>query len=329
MREPIYNKDDVEQIREDYLVKGLGMETIVKKMGKGSRTSLRKIMVDSGIPIRSIQQSNGRILSQEEEDGIIYNYTILGKGLTNSGLPYKVSQDLVKKTLQRNGIKIRSYQEAKDKLRIYAVNDDYFKTQTHNMAYILGLLASDGNIAKKENRISITLHNRDTEILEKIRQEISLTKPLDFFTTNNGDPRVKLDFHSATIKKDLAHYNIVPAKTYSLKFPSFLQEEYIISYIRGMFDGDGSIGIYQNRVSFSIGGASKEVIFGIRDFLSNKYNIYTTNITSKILPSGKLFYTLSYANKASLQIFKILYIDDSLYMKRKKERFMECIAQRT
>ena len=83
-------------------------------------------------------------LSQEQIDTIIYNYVILKKGLIPTGKTVGVSQKVVERVLKENGIQKRTYVEAKDALRVYSVDDDYFKKQNHNMGYILGFIAADG-----------------------------------------------------------------------------------------------------------------------------------------------------------------------------------------
>lgn len=73
---------------------------------------------------------------------------------------------MVKTILQENGIYIRNYIESKDNSRKYSIDDNYFKTQSHNMAYILGLLAADGSVSSKENGVFIQLKADDKKFLK-------------------------------------------------------------------------------------------------------------------------------------------------------------------
>ena len=149
---------------------------------------------------------------------------------------------------------------------MYSLNDNFFKTQSPDMAYILGFIAADGNVAKKENAISIQLHEKDAEILEKIKELTGSSRPLDFYKTSQGRDSVKFQVWSAEWKRDLAVYNIVPNKSLILKPPTFLDEKYYKDYIRGYFDGDGSIWTrkdHLNQCYWDIVGASKEMIVWI------------------------------------------------------------------
>ena len=85
-------------------------------------------------------------LSEEIERKIIYNYVELKQGLNTVGRNFGVSQYMVEKTLKKYGIKKRTYTEAKQTGRKFPCNDNFFKVQNSNMAYILGLLAADGSV---------------------------------------------------------------------------------------------------------------------------------------------------------------------------------------
>lgn len=190
------------------------------------------------------------------------------------------------------------------------------------MAYILGLIASDGNIAKKENSITIQLSIKDKDILEKIKEITKSSRPLDNYITKNNRDTIKFSVHSSEWKKDLKVYGIVPAKTFILKPPNFLQKQYWIDYIRGYFDGDGTI--YSttgcnNR--FEIIGASKDVIEQIRLFLSNNYNI-TCSLQERTLSNGTKIFKITYSSKEDLiKLYHLFYDNSELYIKRKKEKF--------
>lgn len=204
--------------------------------------------------------------------------------------------------------------------RLYTVNDNYFSTESHNMAYILGILASDGNIAKDENKITIELSIIDKELLERIAQELNLTKELSEYITAKGSHLVKLSFNSIQIKKDLATYNIVPSKTFILKPPS-LQAEFVPDFIRGYFDGDGMVSSKaRERIFVEIGGASKELIEFIKLSLES-YGIQCPPMAIRRMSSGNKFYLLHYSVKSSEKIYHLFYDNESLYLKRKKDKF--------
>lgn len=314
--------DNFEEIREKYVKENKSLMSLAEEY-HCNRQTVRKLLADHGIKIRNAKKQNSKQVPQEIQDQVIYNYNVLRMGLIPSGKPFNLSQQAVKTILQKNGVYIRSYVESKDNLRKYQINDDYFKTQSHNMAYILGFLAADGNVSKKENGISINLRSHDKEILEKINKEIGNTRPVKtYMRTDKKGEMAKLAFWSSTIKKDLAHYGIVPNKTFIIQPPELLLPEYRISYIRGYFDGDGTIAKTGYSYQFGISGASKAIIEWIRDILSTQYNITTTmRIEKEKLSEGRDWYILSYYGERVKKIYDILYVENSLFLERKFKRF--------
>lgn len=322
-----FEPEQIQEIIEKY-INGV-TKTALSKEYNVSNTVINRIFAENGISSRSVSEANSKQVPEEIAEKVIYNYCVLKKGLIPSGAPFGLQQYMVEKVLKEYGIQKRTYVESKDLLRKYEVKDDYFKTQSHNMAYILGLIASDGNIAKKENCIRIQLADYDKEILDKVNEELGNTRPVKVHPRSDSDhDTADLRVFSSTMKKDLAHYNIVPNKTETLKPPYFLQKEFIISYIRGYFDGDGSVseaGTNRNVLNFSICGASKEVLEWMRSYFAEEYAIINNGLYKDTLPSGKPFWRLSYYSDKAKKIYSLLYNNNGLYMARKYERFTQLV----
>lgn len=319
----------LEEFWEDICKKYINEKCSLMSLAKEyhcDRQTVRNLLKSHNIEIRDVKHQNKKDIPKETQEKVIYNYTVLKKGLIPSGKPFGLSQRMVKTILQENGIYIRNYIESKDNSRKYSIDDNYFKTQSHNMAYILGLLAADGSVSSKENGVFIQLKADDKKILEDINKELKNTHPIKVYSCIKEERKeeiAKLSFWSSTIKKDLAHYGIIPNKTFILKPPEFLLPEYCISYIRGYFDGDGCIFLNNYTPGFSIGGASKDLIQWIRDFLSIQYNIQTILRTVKgKLSENRDWYEITYYGDRARQIFNILYVKDSLYMERKYKKFL-------
>ena len=259
------------------------------------------------------------------ERQVIYNYLELKQGLTTAGQEYGLSQYMVEKILRKYGVKKRTYTESKQESRKYSCNDDYFKMQSPNMAYILGLIASDGSVSKKENLIAIQLLESDKSILEEIRGETQSERPLAMYTRKNtGHIVATFRVWSKSWKDDLTHYGIVPNKTFILKPPELLKPEYRIDFIRGYFDGDGSI--YQvpsqNKLGVDIVGASKEMIEWIHNELVNHYHLMLPRPTTEVLNNGTVMYKVRTNSKEEVKkIYELFYSNGGLCMQRKKRKF--------
>lgn len=270
--------------------------------------------------------------SQEIIDKVIDNYVNKHMGRLASGREFGLSDRAVKKILKDAGIRLRTHREAiilrNKRLKKYDNNSNYFSTESPNMAYIMGFIAADGTIRKRENSIKITVSRRDRELLEKIKEEVGIEVEVKDYTTSQGYDCSTLVWTDQKHKEDLAKYSIVPEKTFILRPPTNLKREYWIDYIRGYFDGDGSINNIKNSngrgngsIRWQVCSATKELIDWIVDFFNEEYGIPKVNVQTRIRNHEKLLYIVQYSSRASRMIYKVLYSESSLYLARKKEIF--------
>lgn len=263
------------------------------------------------------------------------NYVDKKRGQVYTAKQAGISVYTLKKYLHELNIPIRNHNQAtilSNKNRTYKKNDSFFKTESSDMAWLLGFLASDGCIGDKRNTITINLSRKDKEILEKIKILLQIENDIVDWTTSDGFDCSELRWTSAEQKEDLAKYSIVPRKTLILKPPYTLNRKYWIDYIRGYFDGDGSINLIKNsngrgngNLRWQVGSATKEIIEFILDFFEEEYNIPKVNI--QVRSGTNPFYTIQYSSVATRTIYQHLYTENALYLKRKKEHFEEIIAK--
>lgn len=271
-------------------------------------------------------------ISEEQEREIIRIYTKEKRGqiyCAKKVLGVK-NPKYVKEILYKHNIHIRSQKEsaiASNKNRIKYISKDlsYFEKQNENMAWILGILASDGTIAKKTNRIKITLAIKDIDVLQKIKKAINLDEPIKTFTTNAGYDCCSLSWTCEEHKKQLAKYSIIPTKTFCLKPPVALDKKYWVDYIRGYFDGDGSVNLIKSNgkkkntsLRWQICSATEEILTFVVDYLYDAYQIPKVNIQKR---KDGLYY-FQYSTIATRKIYDILYYNPNLlYMERKKNHY--------
>lgn len=270
-------------------------------------------------------------LPQEVVDKIIYDYTINKYGLIKTGKNNGVGERVVRKVLLENKIHIRSRSEAaiisNIQRRRFNIDDYYFSKENHNMAYLLGFLASDGTVDKKNNRIKIGLSSVDKPFLIEIKKELSYEGDILDYETSNGYKVSELSFTSKQIKEDLARYNIVPNKTFSFKFPKNLNKKYWIDFIRGYFDGDGSVSSAGGTaIRWQICSATKDVLETIIDFFYEEYGIKKVSILKQPRANCTLYY-FQYSTNATKKIFSFLYKENCLKLPRKYLKFKELIMK--
>lgn len=245
-----------------------------------------------------------------------------GMSLAGCNRKYGFSIPYIKNLLVENNIHIRTRNEQNrfnpQNQRKYEVNDYYFSTQTNNSCYLLGFLAADGCVYAKNNVIKLCLSSIDKDFLTCVNREIESNFPIHDYISKDGYANSELRISSNQIKKDLAQYNIIPKKTYSFNFPEKIKEEFYLDFIRGYFDGDGTICKAGNSIRFSICAYNKEILVKIIDIFYKfgipKVNIYQYN--------DKHLYYFQYSTQSVKKIYNLLYSQkDCLCLSRKKDKF--------
>lgn len=129
---------------------------------------------------------------------------------------------------------------SKRSLAIDSIRHDYFlDVRTPEQAYILGLLAADGNVRERKEtsfhpQVSITLKPEDRPVLEFTRDQIAPA-----FRLHRMGRYWTFAITSRQIADDLARFNIRPRKTYSYSWPDALPDALVPSFVHGYYDGDG------------------------------------------------------------------------------------------
>lgn len=266
-----------------------------------------------------------------KEKIVLEQYIELGHGQQITMKAAKVSLEELKTILERNGYKLRNRHEAivaANKGRNLLKNQQYFQTESENMAWLLGFIAADGCIEKDRNVIKISLNSIDREILEKIRLEIQLESLVKDYITSEGNQMSKIQWSSEQHKKDLASYGIIPQKTFLLEPPYKLNRKYLKDYIRGFWDGDGSITLLKNNynsLEWQLVAGVKEILEFIVDYFYEEYNIPKVSIHS-IKRCNNRVYSILYSTNASRKIYNIFYENpNSLFLQRKKDKYTSVI----
>lgn len=274
--------------------------------------------------------NTNNLIDKELENKVLDLYINQGKGQSAVMKATNITLTQLKNILTKNNYHLRNRHEAiiaANKGRNKMEKHDYFSKQSSNMAWLMGFIAADGSIEKNRNIIKISLSSIDKEILEKIRKEIGLQTEVKDYITNEGYAVSKIQWSSEQHKKDLASFGIIPQKTFLLKPPYNLQRKFWIDYIRGFFDGDGSVYLKPNeynRLCWEIGSATKEILEFIVNFFYEEYGIPKVNIHET--KRKEKFYLLIYSTNATKEIYKHFYKNSEvLALSRKKNKYTEII----
>jgi hypothetical protein len=130
----------------------------------------------------------------------------------------------------------------------YAINHRAFSTlRTAEQAYVLGLLAADGNVHHPKNGrapiISLRVQAQDVWLVRMACRVLGTEERRirHWSTLFNGreHPVSGVAVSSAKLAKDLARHGVTPRKSVDLSFPHHLPESLQRHWLRGLFDGDG------------------------------------------------------------------------------------------
>jgi hypothetical protein len=185
--------------------------------------------------------------------------------------------------MKKNGLQRRNKSKArilgikKGKFKdfeYHLINEKFFREWSPAMAWVLGLLFTDGHITKG----TVTASSVDLELLTKIKLLLGSTKSIDKRAQSYDKSKFIycFQFHRQNMREDLHKLGLVSRKSHILKFPD-IPDEYIRHFIRGCWDGDGSIYITGGRLE-------ADYVSGSRNFIERlvkelyKIGIYRKNL---------------------------------------------------
>lgn len=195
--------------------------------------------------------------------------------------------------------------------RKYNINQDYFKTWSHNMAYVLGLWYADGCIYGNK-MFDITLHKKDKYILKKIAEELQYGGPLYDYVDRQA---ARLNFSCVIIYNDIINLGGCENKSKIIDFP-IIPKDYLHDFIRGYFDGDGCVMcLKNNRINSAFTCGSKKFLDKLLNILKEEAGVEGGSYDPGCV-------SLKFGKKDSIKIGNYIYKDNpELFLKRKKEKF--------
>lgn len=246
-----------------------------------------------------------------------------GHTLTETSEFFKVPYKSVVHLLTKEGFRKQSREQTK--LRKQRQNSiDYFKNiDTHEKAYFLGLLFSDGYLYSSyydiTKSVGIALQLRDSYVLEYLKEKLNLTGKISIYKNS-----AKLVITNFSVYNDLINLGMIENKSHSEYHIPNISEEFINSFILGYFDGDGCITLKKSgAVVVSICGNSKLFFNELQEVL--RKNGIETRLNCEINhdPSRILYVLYLKGRPNQLRFMDFIYKDCPIYLKRKKEKFDE------
>jgi hypothetical protein len=201
-----------------------------------------------------------------------------------------------------------------------------------NLAYAVGLLATDGCLAKKSTLIDLT--SKDREQLQNFRRCVGVDFRITKKQGSNGRTYLRVQFKSVLFYDFLLRIGLTPAKSKTLgaiKIP----QKFFWDLLRGLYDGDGSSYSYWDsrwKSSYmfytSFVSASKAHIDWVRSEIQKRLGILG-HVTRD---GNRATYQLKYAKRDSVKLLRKMYYSKrvvSLSRKRLKvERILSTVGEK-
>lgn len=212
-------------------------------------------------------------------------------------------------------------------------NIDFFKKWSAEMAYILGYFAADGSMyINPRGAKYITFSSTDREMLEKVRWGFNSKHKISLKKRNNKNwqDSYTLQIGSKEMYRDLVKLGFMQNKAHRFHLPK-VPNKYMNHFIRGYFDGDGSVtyGYFRRKdrnykmtpyVLTCFASANPTFLNEISSILMKNVNMGKGSIYKK---GGHL----NYSKMDSIKLFKYMYKDVpmALYLGRKYNKFKKAI----
>lgn len=203
------------------------------------------------------------------------------------------------------------------------------------MAYVLGFWFADGHM-RHERSYRIGFSSLDGTHLESIKQALKSSSPL-FHSRRFGEYERAYTFliHSKSLFHDLLALGGIPSKSTTIKFP-FIPIQFLVDFVRGYFDGDGSVHYISYRASKNnkiYTNLRSNFTSGSADFLEKLRSILNEQLSlslRKVCQYGPHQFKLGYDQKDTVTLLKFMYYPEcNLFLDRKYEIYKKYLASKT
>lgn len=242
-----------------------------------------------------------------DENKVISTYKNL-KSFKKTAKYFNVSTSPIKSIINKHNIDKNSSRKYKCDFKFFENIDNEEK------AYWLGFLYADGCIRKRKNNSAMILKIKDIDHLKKFNISLNSDYPIKPVKNSNC---WYIGIYSRSMIDDLIINGCVPKKSLILEFPQKLDKKLYNHFIRGYFDGDGSIS-FNNKEYWRVVN-----IIGTYNFVYNiKLILEKNNIKNiGICKNSNIYYLYIQSIDNILKFRDFIYKNANIYLNRKYNKF--------
>lgn len=194
------------------------------------------------------------------------------------------------------------------------------------LAYVLGLITSDGYLHSQTRRIGFV--SKDRELVEIFKKTLDIKNPI-YLQGRGGDATKRysvVTFKSKQFHDFLQQLGITPAKSKIIRSVR-VPDELFGDFLRGLYDGDGTFWTewdtrWPKSFVYHLGftSASRRFIDWLKERLTNLYGV------KGYVAVGKGAYTIRYVKGDSRRLYEKMYGDkEVLRLQRKYQKITDAL----
>jgi intein-encoded DNA endonuclease-like protein len=240
-------------------------------------------------------------------------------GVSTNSVVYMLDKYEIPRRSKLEGIRLQKSQNL-------TINIDFFRNDSPEKFYVIGLIASDGCISGNFAK----LVSKDRELVDYLKTVTECINPVreDYREVNGTIQKYYgLHFSSVEMVEILNTYGITERK--SLTFSSKnVPQKYLCDFIRGVFDGDGSLSVSRRKDNgartqkFGIVSASEEFAKELHFIFSEVVGVSVNKIVRDKRGNG--IYNICVGKRGDvIRLGEWMYGKDfsKFGLKRKKDKF--------
>lgn len=266
------------------------------------------------------------ILSDEQKIQLVKDYQTGLYNCKQLGQKYSITSSGIRSLLIRRKV-YNKYDRAKYTRKV-AVNEHFFDViDTEEKAYFLGLLYADGcnDYHIDKGSVLLYLQAEDDYILREFCQCLDYDYVLRYRRPRKSHHKQQtvLKIHSKIMSARLNELGCVPRKSLILEYPNHEQvpESLMHHFVRGYFDGDGSIYECNNVIDVKV---TSSAIFcnGLQRYLSR----LEIPCSVELHPNPKTA-SVRFTSKESRMLFlRWIYQNANYFLTRKHDKYLGYMA---
>lgn len=212
------------------------------------------------------------------------------------------------------------------------INSHFFsEIHTEKEAYWLGFLYADGSVNQVDHTLEVSLKKQDASHLTKLKHAMDAHQSISqkrIVLHGREYSAVRISIKDTQLVDDLVCHGCVQRKTFSIEMPQLESKELYRHFIRGYFDGDGSISMHRARnsmyVEFEFSCASLSFC---KSLVAYAKDIVGVMMVIQKDARSKVFKVKTTSRFEAFRFAKHLYDDCTIFLDRKLAQYKNICRQ--